>query len=331
MLSRYMVVMLLASLGFFFSGCGGSDVIKPKPKPIPSWVYAPAPQETQNYIYGIGIESDRDSAIKSALSNMIAKLGVSIEQTFESYQVVDGSYSKLTTTNQIKSEVSKIKINNYKIINSYKVGYREFAVMVETDKKKLSTGLKTTLEEKIMSIEQRYDALMGRDAITRYRVKKELYDESQEMLMMIMMVAQLDRKFSKKKYLDFVTLKRSQFLQEQKSLKFFVRGDAKSLKFVDVIRDALAKNDFRLSSSSRDAVEVVLSSSDYLSNTSSMKIIVINLNISIFDKREQLGAKVVILKERYSTYESSYKNASIHLRQDIDASGIASMIGVKLY
>jgi len=262
---------------------------------------------------------------------MIAKLGVTIESSFESYQVVDGSYSNLTTKNQIKSAVSKIKINNYMVINAYKISYREFAVIVKTNRKELAKSLETNLGREQKEIEQSYKALTTRDTITRYRVKKELSLKSQEMIPKILMVYELNKDFQTQGYMDFVAKKKSQFLQEQNSLKFFVHGDKKSLKFVDIVKDSLAKDDFVLGSSKKGAVEIILKTDDYISKNSTMDIIVINLNIATFDNSEQLGVRSIVLKERYNGLDlSAYKNASIHLRQDIDAMGIDELLGLKL-
>ncbi len=332
MLSRGVVYFVFSiAILFIFSACATSEATVSKQKPVPSWVYSPPPHDTQNYIYGIAIESDRELAIKSALSDMIAKLGVTIESSFESYQVVDGSYSNLTTKNQIKSAVSKIKINNYMIINAYKISYREFAVIVKTNRKKLAKSLETSLGREQKEIAQSYKALTTRDTITRYRVKKELSLKSQEMIPKILMLYELNKDFQTQGYMDFVAKKKSQFLQEQSSLKFFVHGDKKSLKFVDIVKDSLAKDDFVLGSSKKGAVEIILKTDDYISKNTTMDIIVINLNIATFDNSEQLGVRSIVLKERYNGLDlSAYKNASIHLRQDIDAMGIDELLGLKL-
>ena len=80
--------LLFISIAVVFSGCGSSPTPKPKPKVIPAWVSAPLPDDNEQYMYGLGVESDRDSAIKAALSDMVSKLGTTIESSYQSNQEV---------------------------------------------------------------------------------------------------------------------------------------------------------------------------------------------------------------------------------------------------
>jgi hypothetical protein len=322
--------LLLISTVFVFAGCGGSSAspaAKPAPKVLPAWINAPLPSDTQKVMYGMSVESDRESAIKAALSDMIAKLGTTIESTYESNQEVKGSFISSNIKNQIKSGVSKIKINNYKVIKSHKVSYREFAVMIETDKQKFVKGLKENLEVKKKSISQKYVALKGRDALTRYNTKKELSKEAAELLSEVLIIAELDKGFNKKENLDFIAKKQQEFLAESKSLKFFVSGNSKSAKFVDSIKNYLAQKGFNVTRSNKQAVKVRINTSDRLSG----KIAILNVNVIVSDNSQRIGGKTQIIKERYNGSKASvYKNASIHLEQDIKSQGINEVIGINL-
>lgn len=320
--------LLLLFTALLFSGCGGSSAPTPvKQKVLPAWVNAPLPSDTSKFMYGVGIESDRESAIKAALSDMIAKLGTTIESSYESNEEVQGSYAKSTVKNQIKSDISKVKINNYKVIKSHKVSYREFAVMIETDKQKFLKGLKENLEVQKKSISQKYADLKGRDALTRYNTKKELSQSANKLLSEVFIIAELDQNFNKKKNLDFITKKQKEFLAESKKLKFYVNGNKKSSRFADSIKNYLAQNGYRVTNSKNNAVQIKINTTDRISGN----IAVLTLNVSVVDKTQRIGGKSVILKERYSgSIQSVYKNASIHLKQDIKSQGINELIGINL-
>jgi len=328
--------LLLTSTALIFSGCGGSSsaaapAAKPTPKVTPAWVTAPLPSDNENFMYGMSVESDRESAIKAALSDMIAKLGTTIESSYESNQEVQGAYASSTIKNQIKSGVSKIKINNYKVIKSHKVSYREFAVMIETDKQKLVKGLKENLQTQKKNIVQRSDALSGSDALTRYNVKKELSSEAGKLLPVVFIISDLDKSFDKQKNLNFVTKKQKEFLSESKKLRFYVSGNKKSAKFADSIKNYLAQNGYNVTSSKKNAVQIKIKTTDNISRSNSMRIAVLTVNVSVFDKNQRIGGKSVIVKERYNGSSASvYKNASIHLEQDIKSQGINEVIGINL-
>ncbi len=327
--------LLLTSTAIFFSACGGGSsaapVAKPTPKVVPKWINSILPSDNEKYMYGMSVESDRKSAIDAALRDMVAKLGTTIESSYQSNEEVQGAYSKSVIKNQIKSDVSKIKINNYEVVKSHKVSYREFAVMIKTDKQKLVKGLKENLETQKKNIDQKYLSLKGMDALTRYNSKKELADEASKLLSVIFIISDLDKSFDKQKNLNFVSTKQKQFIAESKSLKFYVSGNKKSTKFVNSIKNYLAQNGYNVSSSKKNAVHIKVDASDNISRTSSVYIAVVTIDVSVFDKKQSIGGKSIIIKKRYNGSDASlYKNASITMEQDIKKQGINEVIGINL-
>lgn len=318
-----------------FCGCGGNSLsVKKEPtsKVLPVWISDPIIKDNDNYMYGVSIALDRESAIKAALSDMIAKLGISIESSYESYEEVQGSYYKTNVKNQIKSNVSKIKINNYRVIKSHRIGYREFAVMLETDKQKFILGLKDDLEMKKKTILQKTRYMDKSDTITRYNTAKELSIEAQDLLGEVLMIAELDSNFDKEKNLKFITKKRAEFLTESEKLNFFVSGDECSSLFVDVIKNTLAQSGYKISSSKENAVKIEVKTSKYLTQIDAMTIAVLTLHVDVLDKTQRIGGKSVVLKEIYNGSDDSlYKMASLHFKQDIKSLGINEVIGTNLY
>ncbi|MDD2448071.1 MAG: LPP20 family lipoprotein [Sulfurimonas sp.] len=329
MLSRYIIALALSAL-FILGGCKGAPTPPPQAKSLPAWINAPLPSDNSKFMYGMAIASDRESAIKAALSDMVAKLGTTIESSFESNEEVRGGFVNSSVKNQIKSGVSKISINNYEVIKSYRVSYREFAVMLQSDKTKFINGLKQNLEMQKKEISQKYDSLKDLDALSRYNAKKELSLKASELLSNILIISELDKSFDKKESLDFIEVKQKEFLKEAKGLRFFVSGDAKSSKFANIIKNYLAQNGFNVVSS-KDAIEIKIKTNENINQHASMQIAVLTLDIGVYDKNRRIGGKSIILKERYSgSKESVYKNASIHLEQDIKSQGISEAIGINL-
>ena len=331
MLSKYIkTLVLLLSVLFFLNGCLGSSVPPPKAKSLPTWINAPLPSDNSEFMYGMAIASDRESAIKAALSDMVAKLGTTIESSYESNEEVRGGFVNHNVKNHIKSDVSKITINNYEVIKSHKVSYREFAVMLKSDKVKFLNGLNQSLETEKRAITQKNNSLKDLDALSRYNAKKELTIEANDLRSNVLIISELDKNFNKKKNLDFIEKQQQEFIKEAKSLKFSVSGDAKSSKFIRTIENYLSQNGFNVTNS-QDAIKIKAKTSENISSYGSMAIAVITLDISVYDKNQRIGGKSIILKERYNdSKESVYKNASIHLEQDIKSQGINELIGIDI-
>ncbi len=98
-----------------------------------------------------------------------------------------------------------------------------------------------------------------------------------------------------------------------------------------MIENYLVKNGFGITKSKKQAVQIDVRKNGYVKKSNGMKIAILNLDINIFDNNGRIGGKFVTLKEIYNgSNESVYKNASIHLDQDIKDKGINEVIGIKL-
>ncbi len=313
------------------SGCGGTPSVPQKKEVvIPSWINSVLPNDTKYKMYGMSIAKDRQNAINAALTDMVSRLGTTIESSYRSDEKVQNSYSSLTIKNTIKADIAKIKVNNYKVINSYKINYKEFAVMIETDKIKFISGLKDNLTIQEKDIQQEYDSLSSKDVLTKYNVKKDLAKDTKKLMPTVLILSELDNDFDKAYHLNFISTKEKEFLSQSNSLRFNVNGDAKSTKFIDKIKNYLATNGFNIVNSQRDAVLVKLATKDNI-NKSGITIAVLTVNISVFDNFSRIGGKSIILKERYnSSMQSVYKNAAIHFEQDMKNEGINNLIGINL-
>ncbi len=316
---------------FFVSGCGSAPAVPQKKEvQLPSWINSILPNDTQEKMYGMSIAKDRQSAINAALTDMVSRLGTTIESSYRSDEKVQNSYSSLTIKNTIKADIAKIKVNNYKVVNSYKINYKEFAVMIETDKKKFISGLKDNLAFKEKDIQQKYDSLHSADVLTKYNVKKDLAKDAKKLMPTVLILSELDNDFDKALHLNFISTKEKEFLSQSNSLRFNVNGDAKSVKFIDKIKNYLATNGFNIVNSESGAVLVKLSTKDNI-NQNGITIAVLRVNISVFDNSSRIGGKSIILKERYnSSMQNVYKNAAIHFEQDIKNEGINNIIGINL-
>jgi len=329
-LSRFLLFIFIPIL---FLACGAT----PKPykkqtlKEIPSWIDAPVYDDAK-YMYGVAIEANREKAIKAALSDMLSRLGTTIESKYESSDEVRGSYSKSIVKNQVKSYIAKTKVNNYDVIKTHRVSYREFAVMIRTDKRKFADALKESLKESRESINKELSHVKSANVLQKYNVKKELYKKSQLLLSDVMILSGLQSDFKREEYLDFISYVKEEFLNQKRALNFYISSDKNSLGFAKNIKSLLLQENFNIVSKKRDnSIIVNITSSDNVVRSKAIDIIVITLNIELFSKNQHVGGKRVVLKERYNGYKASaYKNAYIHLREDIKNQGIKEAIGINL-
>lgn len=321
------VSVVLIVLSGTISGC--KEDVKPPKKEIviPSWINSLPPSDTQTTMYGIGIGKSREFAISSALVDMVSRLSISIKSsTHMNSKVVNNSYSNSLFTSDIKANISQIKINNYKVIKTFRIKYNEFAVLLQTDKIKFADGLEKELSTKKRNIQIEYDATNEMDSLQRYNTKKRLAIEANSLVPTTLVLSALNRDSSD----AFMLKKKDEFLKEKNSLKFYVSNDKKSSEFIDKIKNYLSQKGFNVVNSKKNSVQIKMTVSDNISSQE-IPIAVIKLKISVYDKNKYIGGETKIIKERFNgSLQSVYRNAAIHLEKDIQVQGLNEVIGINL-
>jgi len=324
---QYFILLLLFST---FVGCG---VPTPTPKevktPPPSWVYGVPPADSKTKMYGIGIGRDRESAIKTALNSMVSRLSITLKSSFKSREKVEDSYHTSRVINNIEANIAKIKINNYKVIRAYRVNYKEFAVMIESDKKRFIKGLEEDLQERYKDIFEQLRDVKKDTILVRYNREKILNKEAKKLQSSLFIISELDPYFDNRRYLDLILRVKSTFLEEKHNLKFYVEGDDNSKIFVEKIKNNLVKKGFNLSESEKRGIRVVVKTEKRLSNIF-VKIITYTIHITVYDGRRQIGGQTTVIKERDTDSQHAQDMAAIAFNESIKKRGITSVLGVEI-
>lgn len=313
------------------TGCGGSTPAPVKKKaPTPQWALnGITPNDTLTTMYGFGQGKNREDAIKIALNDMISRVGINVESSYNSYEKVENSYATSKITTNIKADISKTKVNNYKVAKSFRISYNEFAVVVASDKKKFVSGLKADVAARKASIQEQQKALKNEDTITKYNRKKALAKEAASLLSAVLMISELDKSYNKESDLAFIQRVKRDFIAQEQALKFAVSGDKSSREFVSKLKNYLAQKGFNVVNKQKNSLKIEIKTETNIVK-GSIPIAVLKVQISIFDKHQRVGGNTIILKERYTNMQSVFKNAAIHFEQDIHEQGINEVAGINL-
>lgn len=327
MLNNKLHILVLVSLVSFFVGCGSTKVAPPKKVELPSWIKI-QPQDTKKITYGLGIDKNREDALKSALNDVVSKLGIKIESNFSNKQIVDGYYSRSITTSDIKTDVSKIRVTNYDVEKSHRVSYREYAVLIKVDNKKFFSSLKKDIDNMRKNIQNEYANSKRLDSISRYRVKTSISKVCDRLLSNTLVAKELSNNFNTKPYFDFVSKMKKDYQDERNKLNFYISGNSNSKNFAQIIKQQLLDKGFNVSKSKKaNSVNIILNSTDDFSKKSN--IVTVKLNIKVNDANKIVGTNSLVLKERYKNLKSKvYNTAAMHFKQDIESLEIEKVLGI---
>ncbi len=325
----------LLALGIILltAGCGGS---KPAPapvvkkKPLPSWYLNP-PKDDARYMYGVGSAEDRDAAIKAALVDMVSKLGVSIESSMESTQeTLNNYYANSVSKSTIKAQVSKIRISNYEVVAAQRISYREFAVLIKSDKHALFAGLKKEVDGKLEQMKERLKLAKSMDRLSRYNLKKKLAQEAKELTANVYILAQLRPDFNDKPYLQEIQRIQEAFEKEKAQLAFGVFAKNKEASiFAEKITNYLTSKGLSVKRSPNSLKITVESSMNVVYST--FTIAVVKVKIKVFDGKNIVGSTDRVIKLRYNAQkESLLRRAAAELEKDLRNEGLQKVLGLKL-
>jgi hypothetical protein len=115
----------------------------------PDWLINP-PASTSSTLYGVGEGRTKQEALNNALSEIVSRLNVSIASKFSSKNVVKSFGKRETFTNEYvnetQSEVKKISLSGYEIIEQKSLGFKHYATLVKLNKNHLFETLKKSIE-----------------------------------------------------------------------------------------------------------------------------------------------------------------------------------------
>jgi len=172
---KYITSILIAVL-LLLSGCGSEKkVVVAKAKELPYWYKTP-PSSTGTTLYSLGEGKNKQEAITNALTYMASTLSVSVSSTFAAKTVVkEGrvNTNEATYVSDSHSEVKKIRISNYDVVQAESLGFKHFAVIIKSDKKKLFDSMKQEIEQEFSIIKQKKETLKNANSLSQLTFYRE--------------------------------------------------------------------------------------------------------------------------------------------------------------
>lgn len=226
------LLFILMAVVLLISGCGSSKRVVVKPKELPSWYMHP-PLSTDRVLYGVGDGKEKQEAISNALALILSTLNVSISSKYSAKSIIkEGTYqhsSDSTYVNETQSEVRKISVSNYEVIQSEKLGWKHYAVLVKVDKAKFFQGLHKELEQKFQIIETQEKNIALKNAIEQLTFYKKSLESLSDLQNTLAVMSTLKPSFDPATFLNRYERLQQKYDILLHNISFWVQANYKPL------------------------------------------------------------------------------------------------------
>ncbi len=241
------VLLILMAAVLLMSGCGSSKRVVVKPKELPGWYMHP-PLSTDTVLYGVGDGKAKQEAISNALTLILSTLNVSISSKYSAKNIVkEGTYhnsSDSTYINETHSEVKKISVSNYEVMQSEQLGWKHYAVLVKVDKAKFFQGLYKELEQKFQLIENQEKNLAMKNALEQLAFYKKSLESFKNLQNILAVMSVLQPSFEAAKFVNRYESLQHKYDKLLHSISFWVQADYKPL--ASPVAKGLSAKKFRI-------------------------------------------------------------------------------------
>jgi len=330
------IVLAFLTLVFIFSGCGSQKrVVVAEPKEYPLWYLKP-PRTDSATLYGVGDGQNKEDAIANALTMMISTLSVSISSKFDSKSVIKegvSSSNQATYTNEVQSEVQKIHISNYDVLNSQSMGYKQHIVLVKSDKKKLFDGLKKEIDQKFYMIKEKENSLSRSNTIEKLSVYKSFQNSLQGTQNSLMVMSVLDPSFNDIPYLRKIQELDDKYQKTLSNITFSIESNKPAHNLKSVIAKAISEKHYKIKKASgKNHFKIYIKSNIQKAKSYGFTLARSAIDITIKDSKGAIigSNKLDIVGQSTAGYDVAIQNVAFKLNAIIEKDGIEKVIGLKI-
>lgn len=322
-------------LSLFF-GCSSSKEIDIAPKKsLPAW-YTNPPQTSSQILYVTGEGASKEEAVANALSMMASTLSVSIASQFNSKKVVkEGLQNSIDTivSNEVQSDVKKIRIASYEILNSNEIGFKKHIVLIKSDKQKLFLSFQNEIEQRFAMIESDIRVSKKHSLLSELKSYKKAHESMQEIPHILSIMNVLNGSFNSKEYMDTMDKIEGEYSALLASLSFDIRCDEESKNLQAHIRDALISKNLQIKDGSGDR-HFSLSVISDIQKASSYGFIIVRsvIEVTLKDSKGSIlsNKKLNITAQSAQSYEIAKEGIAIKFGEMIKKEGMLKIVDLEL-
>lgn len=326
------IIVSVLFIVIVLNGCFSTKRVVTQTKEFPSW-YSNPQKSTSSVLYAVGEGENKRVAINKALNEIVATLRVTVSSEFTSKTQVskgDRESYQVTSSNTIKSQVEKIKINNYEVSNEKDFGFEKYLVEVKIEKRKFFLGLAQELDSTFSRMQKRVKKPNAIEQLGMYQKDKDALENMNNTLSVM---RALDPAFNDAAYIEKIleVKNRHTNLLSQISFSLHPNKDANNLRasFSKGLSDA--QHHLRNGSGSKH-FKVYISSRTNRAKSYGFDLARSSILVNVKDHRGTVigSNKLNLIGQSTQGYLIARENVAIKLNVMIQKEGIAKIIGLNL-
>lgn len=321
---------------FFLFGCSTKDELSlSSKKTLPQWYINP-PQSSQTKLYSIGEGESKEVALKNALNLMASTLSVSIESSYNSKKFVQEgrvNTNQLEVENRVSSNVKKIRISSYELLEYEEVGFRNHILLIQADKSKLFQSLKSELEHDFSMVDADLKSLSLFNALEQLSRYKKIKTKLEDIPDRLVVMSVLNNSFDAYMYIKKGQKINSAYDELLSSITFEIHPDSDSTNLEAPLRAALNDKKLKTAQKSGDKHFRIFIKSDIqraISLGFTLARSAIEISVQDYKGAIVAGNKINLIGQSTQGYEIAKQSLSIKFSDMIKKEGICKVIGLDL-
>jgi len=335
MFQKFTILGLSFAL-FFLAGCGADkkSVVVPT-KTAPTW-YTKAPLSNGSDLYAVGEGKSKKEAISNALNLMASTLSVSISSSYNAKTVVkEGSVSTSegVYANEVQSDVKEIRISNYEVLNAESLGFKKYAVLLKSNKKKLFDSMLQETEQKLKIINDKEQTYLLSNGLKKLVFYREAQESLKNLPNTLIVMNVLNPTFKGEKYLEQIEKIDAKYEQTLKGLSFSIDTDRNSANLKTPISKGLSAKKLKINRSvSNMHFSISIASKIQKANAYGFTLARSEISIVTRDTKNNIvgSNSLHIVGQSSQGYEVAKQDIAFRLNTLIEKEGIAKVIGLDI-
>jgi hypothetical protein len=325
-MTRIGVIMSLACL---LAACVTGGGLLPERASAPDWVQKP-PADTAALYYGVGEGSDLESARRTALRDVAAKLRVSVSSTVDSQVTVANAAADRFSRTRISEEVRKTTFSKHQLERSEKSGGSVFA-LVSVDRSLLASETRHRLDEIGRAVRQALSGARGAQGLERLRLAGQARAQADEGNDLLSLLAAASPGFDRDPYARDFEAARGLHDDTRRSLGFRLQHRPADEDVAALLRKSMSEAGLRLQESGAAPAVVAVTVEPHEQTIYNSVIVRLKVGLSLRNERGGVFAQKEFTVEGSSASDRALaRQAAIRkLAAEFNARGAAAAIGLE--